>query len=153
MISDSQLDWASDFCHRLAFNSSLLKRSKFVHPPSDIQKTNSLKTRASIARCYRKIPKISPGAYIFRKPFLRGLYSEGLIYGGKFSKYKPPGGLYLDRFGGLIIGGACTWRGLFSEFYDNSDVMVTTFILKEGFGTIRHLGSTILNWWIVFHFT
>ena len=23
----------------------------------------------------------------------------------------------LDRFGGLIFGGAYTWRGLFSEFY------------------------------------
>ena len=62
------------------------------------------------------------------------------------SKYKPPGGLYLEgrfnggffallvwgayiwrgdltegflryRFGGLIFGGAYTWRGLFSEFY------------------------------------
>ena len=27
------------------------------------------------------------------------------------------------RFGGLIFGGACTWRGLFSEFYG-------TFTLK-----------------------
>ena len=34
---------------------------------------------------YRKIPKISPRAYIFQRPFLRGLYSEGLIYGGKFA--------------------------------------------------------------------
>ena len=34
---------------------------------------------------YRKIPKVSPGAYIFQRPFLRGLYSEGLIYGGKFA--------------------------------------------------------------------
>ena len=34
---------------------------------------------------YRKIPKISPGAYIFQRPLLRGLYSEGLIYGGKFA--------------------------------------------------------------------
>ena len=34
---------------------------------------------------YHKIPKISPGAYIFQRPFLRGLYSEGLIYGGKFA--------------------------------------------------------------------
>ena len=34
---------------------------------------------------YRKIPKISPGAYIFHRPFLRGLYSEGLIHGGKFA--------------------------------------------------------------------
>ena len=34
---------------------------------------------------YRKIPKISPGAYIFQRPFLRGLYSERLIYGGKLA--------------------------------------------------------------------
>ena len=41
---------------------------------------------------YHKVPKISPGAYIFERPFLRGLfleglvlYSEGLIYGGKFA--------------------------------------------------------------------
>ena len=33
---------------------------------------------------YRKIPKISPGAYIFQRPFLRGLFLEGLIYGRKF---------------------------------------------------------------------
>ena len=26
---------------------------------------------------YRKIPKIISGAYIFQRPFLRGLYSEG----------------------------------------------------------------------------
>ena len=26
---------------------------------------------------YRKIPKISPGAYIFQMPFLRGLSMEG----------------------------------------------------------------------------
>ena len=37
----------------------------------------------SLSFC-RKIPKISPGAYIFQRLFLRGLYSEGLIYGGKF---------------------------------------------------------------------
>ena len=30
-----------------------------------------------------KIPKISPRAYIFQRTFLRGLYSEGLIIGGK----------------------------------------------------------------------
>ena len=41
---------------------------------------------------YRKIPKISPGAYIFQAPFLRGLFlegptivhSEGLVHRGKF---------------------------------------------------------------------
>ena len=26
---------------------------------------------------YRKIPKISPGAYVFQRPFLRGLPMEG----------------------------------------------------------------------------
>ena len=30
---------------------------------------------------YRKIPKISPGAYIFQRPFLRGLFLEGPIFG------------------------------------------------------------------------
>ena len=65
---------------------------------------------------YCKIPKISPGAYIFQRPFLRGLSMEGnlhfkidwanLILGRKFtvfalftlylraiSKYKPLGRL------------------------------------------------------------
>ena len=33
---------------------------------------------------YCKIPKISPGAYIFQRPFLRGLVLEGLIFGGAY---------------------------------------------------------------------
>ena len=43
---------------------------------------------------YRKILKISPGAYIFKGPFRffqRGLYSEGLIYEGKFEFQKRSG--------------------------------------------------------------
>ena len=57
---------------------------------------------------YRKIPKIRPGAYIFQRPFLRGLFWEGLSYGGKctifalfyfvfegnFQVQAPGGGLY-----------------------------------------------------------
>ena len=35
-------------------------------------------------RSYRKIPKISPGVYIFQRPFLRGLFLEGLIFGGAY---------------------------------------------------------------------
>jgi len=100
---------------------------------------------------YRKIPKISPGAYIFQRPFLRGLSTEGnlrlkidwasLIVGSKFTVFAlfyfvfegsfpstSPRGAYIRRgdltegflryrFGGLIFGGAYTWRGLFSEFY------------------------------------
>ena len=90
---------------------------------------------------YRKIPKISPGPYIFIRSFLRGLYLEGLIYGRKFTIFalfyfvfegnfqgQAPQGAYTWRgdlmegflryeFGGLKFGGAYTWRSLFSEFY------------------------------------
>ena len=31
-----------------------------------------------------KIPKIKPRAYIFQRPFLRGLFLEGLIFGGAY---------------------------------------------------------------------
>ena len=33
---------------------------------------------------YRKIPKISPRVYIFQRPFLRGLFLVGLIFGGAY---------------------------------------------------------------------
>ena len=110
---------------------------------------------------YRKILKISPGAYTFQRPFLRGLFLGGRIFGGVyltreicvsksialalevevnlpfllcFTLYlkaifqeEPPGNLFgrgdLTEgflrycFGGLIFGGAYTWRGLFSEYY------------------------------------
>ena len=33
---------------------------------------------------YRKIPKISAGAYIFQRPFLRGLFLEGLMFEGAY---------------------------------------------------------------------
>ena len=33
---------------------------------------------------YRKVPKISPGTYIFQWTFLRGLLLEGLIFGGAY---------------------------------------------------------------------
>ena len=33
---------------------------------------------------YCKILKISPGAYILKRPFLRGLFLEGLIFGGAY---------------------------------------------------------------------
>ena len=116
---------------------------------------------AARIREYRKIPKISPGAYTFQRPFLRGLFLEGPIFGGAYvrreicvsksiglacsrkeiyhftlfyfvfkGKFQVQAlrGAYIRRgdltegflrydFGGLIFGGAYTWRGLFSEFY------------------------------------
>ena len=75
---------------------------------------------------YRKIPKISPGAYIFQRPFLRGLFLEGLIFGGAylfkihwaslivgrkltiftFLKFVFDGNFQTQAPGGLIFGGA-----------------------------------------------
>ena len=43
-----------------------------------------LKNVSEILLAYRKIPKISPGTYIFQRPFLRGLFLEGLIFGGAY---------------------------------------------------------------------
>ena len=70
---------------------------------------------------YRKIPKISPGAYIFQRPFLRGLSMEGnlhfkidwasLIVGSKFTVFALfyfvfEGNFQVQAPGGLIFGGA-----------------------------------------------
>ena len=38
----------------------------------------------STTTTYRKIPKISTEAYIFQRPFLRGLFLEGAIFGGAY---------------------------------------------------------------------
>ena len=103
-------------------------------------------------RTYRKIPEISPGVYIFERPFLRRLRTEGnlrfkidwasLIFGNKFTAFlcftlyykydnfqeqAPPGSLYLEgrfngRFFALRVWGAYTSRTLFSEFYGMSVV-------------------------------
>ena len=96
---------------------SLLAKMK-VHKNSQILFCKSPQSK------YRKIMKISPGAYIFQRPFLRGLYSEGLIYRGKFAFESRLGQSYswkeIYRFcfvllegkfqvqapGGLIFGGA-----------------------------------------------
>ena len=49
------------------------------------------------------------------------------VFEGNFQGQASPGGVFLGgdltegflryKFGGLIFGGAYTWRGLFSEFY------------------------------------
>ena len=55
---------------------------------------------------YRKIPKISPRAYIFQRLFLRGLFLEGLICEGKFA--------FQNRLGQLLVGRKFT---IFALFY------------------------------------
>ena len=39
-------------------------------------------------RRYCKIPKMSPGAYIFQRPFLRSLFLEGLIFGVAYVRWE-----------------------------------------------------------------
>ena len=51
-------------------------------------------------RRYRKILKISSGAYIFQRPFLRSLFLEGLIFGGAYV----PREIYISK----SIGLACS---------------------------------------------
>ena len=53
-------------------------------PRDEGRKTIDSVPRLGVALKYRKIPKISPGAYIFQRPLLRGLFLEGLIFGGAY---------------------------------------------------------------------
>ena len=48
---------------------------------------------------YRKIPKISLGAYIFQRPFLRGLFLEGPIFGGAYLRRE----IYVSKSIGLTL--------------------------------------------------
>ena len=81
---------------------------------------------------YRKILKISPGASIFQRPFLRGIFLEGPIFGGAYLRREicvsKSSGLALQLEGNLPFllcftlylraifqvqapGGAYIWRG------------------------------------------
>ena len=62
------------------------------------------------------------------------------VFEGKF-QVQAPRGSYIRRgdlmegflrynFGGLIFGGAYTWRGLFSEFYGIIITIIIHFIIK-----------------------
>ena len=75
----------------------------------------------------RKIPKISPGAYIFQRPVLRGLSMEGnlrfkidwasLKVGSKFTVFALFYFVFERKVPNTSPRGAYIWRGLFSEFY------------------------------------
>ena len=65
---------------------SLLQASMFykIYMGDVARPLFQLESTDHLITSYRKIQRISPGAYIFQRPFLRGLYSESLIYGMKF---------------------------------------------------------------------
>ena len=98
--------------------------------PRETEVNAYAKLRVDKERAYRKIPKISPGAYIFQEPFLRGFFFGGacvrmeicvsksirlacrgkeiyhfcfvlLCIRGQIPSTSPPGGLYSEgRFNG-----------------------------------------------------
>ena len=76
--------------------------------------------------------KIDWGSRIVGREFT--VFTLFILYLRTISKYKPPGGLYLEgRFNGgffaLRVWGAYIWRGLFLEFYGicNSSFCFTVY--------------------------
>ena len=75
--------------------------------------------------CYRKIPKISPGAYIFQRHFLRGLSTQGnlrfkidwanLIVGSEFTVFALFCFVLEGNFPSTSPRGAYIWRGYLTE--------------------------------------
>ena len=74
---------------------------------------------------YRKIPKISPRAYIFQRPFLRSLSTEGnlrfkidwasLTVGSKFTAFALFYFVFEGNFPSTSPRGAYIWRGDLTE--------------------------------------
>ena len=98
---------------------------------------------------YGKIQKISPGAYIFQGPFLRGLYSEGLSREGQL-RFK------ID-WASLIVGMKFTIFALFYFVFEgNFQVQaprgayigrgdLTEGFLRYEFGGLIHGGAYFRN--------
>ena len=84
-----------------------------------------------IKMSYRKIPKISPGAYIFQSPFFRGLFLEGLIFGGAYLRKE----ICVSKidWATLIVGSRFT---IFALFY---------FVFESNFPGTSPQGA--YNWW------
>ena len=70
---------------------ALMAETRQINISKEIGTVDSIQTEI---KQYHKILKISPGDYILHRPFLRGLYWEGLIYGAKFAFQNPLGQLY-----------------------------------------------------------
>ena len=80
-------------------------------------------------RKYRKIPKISLGAYVFQRLFLRGLFIEGLIFGGAYLRRE------ID-WGSLIVEGWVEGKfTVFALFY---------FVIEGNFPSTSRRGGLYL---------
>ena len=83
-ISNYHIDYTFKKASKPLFSLLVLKKAGV--PYSRLILKVYLTTIRPVILEYRKIPKISPWAYIFQKrPFLRGLFLEGLMYGEKFA--------------------------------------------------------------------
>ena len=69
-------------------------------------------------RSYLKILKISPGAYIFQRPFLRGLFLEGLIIWRGLSTEENL--CFKIDWASLIVGSKFTVFGLFNFVFEGN---------------------------------
>ena len=79
---------------------------------------------------YQKIPKKSPTVYIFQRPFLRGLFLEGPIFGGAYARTE----ICVSK----LIGLACSGKEItiFALFY----------FVFEGKFQVQAPGGLISGW-------
>ena len=99
---------------------------------------------------YRKIPKISPGASIFQRSFLRGLSTEGnlrfktdwasLIVGSKFTVFALFYFVFEGNFPSTSPRGAYIWRGDLTEGF-----------LRYRFGGLIFGGAYFRNFTVVIY--
>ena len=78
---------------------------------------------------YRKIPKVSPRGYIFKRPFLRGLFLEGLIFGGAEIRRE----ICVSNSARLLLEGKFTSQnrlGYLIVYRKFMSVICTKFLLK-----------------------
>ena len=72
------------FCRRNLRKAFLLAKAAAKTVKTTQQICRQMTSSRTPSDIYRKIPKMSPGAYIFQRPFLRSLFLEGLIFRGAF---------------------------------------------------------------------
>ena len=100
-----------DLCFITLLSRTSLQTSLDVHGISNLK--------------YRKIPKISPGAYIFQRPFLRGLFLERPMYWWKFA--------FQNQLGFLVVGRKFT-------------IFALIYFVCEGKFQVQAPGELILFW-------
>ena len=96
---------------------------------------------------YRKIPKISPGAYIFQRPFLRGLFLEGLVFGGAYVRRE----ICVSKSIGLACSGKEIYHFCFVLLCNQGQILITSppgglyseGRFNEGFLALRFWGAYI----------